>query len=658
VRTAHVNSRVDTTGSTTFDQQYQIHFAARSALSFRYFASLRFRHLQTESDLAGNTWRTELQPAVNVVWSNSLYKIGGDYVRRENRDRRHANDLIGRSASVNFQTNLRSLPRFNARYEWTQNVNDLELMGLDTRQRRLSAGVDYFYENLTLHYKFSDRVTKNRNSGLEQTSRRHVGRVESAFQPIRGVLSIESSYQGIVRYEKEVRPAVDVSLLPITPVTTLYAVNPTPEFGALDPQPALTDGNVESPASPLMNLSGEDVHNFGVDFGSAVTVDHLFLSTDTLANPDLRWAIYTSEDNLTWDLARDFESYPYSVAFYRYEIAFASLTTRYIKIVVEPDLQNEAVYVTELRALVSREQDAGPNESTDHRAGLTVRFHPLRWLAAGVDGTFLKTGRSQTSLAREQDGLNASLRVLAARWFELSGSYQFSRTGYPQRISSQTDTDILSVTVNSRWLNTLTTGISAYRQREIFGRELSRRQDGVKVRVNADWLPDLKGITDLGYSESHQFFSDDLFFMRSFGQSLDARPTDRSTIVTEYRFYSMESRSSTIPTFRYTISLRGSYRLTASILARGNAAFHRETGQAYQSWNGVLSWAVTPNVSLAAGINRSQPDQGGSTTLHTLQGTWRWTRRTDVSFSYAYNDFEDRTRADTSHMRFSFNTRF
>ncbi|MBU1707297.1 hypothetical protein KKB28_05210, partial [bacterium] len=500
VRTAHVTSQVDTTGSGSFDQQYMFHFSQTPALAVRYFASLRFRRLQSWSDVSGDSWRTEVQPTANIVWSNPFYKVRAEYVHRENRDRQHISELTGRSAGVNFQTNLKDLPRFYGRYDWTQNVNGLELLGKDTRQERISAGSRYTHEKVSLQYDYSDRRTQNRRSGLRQNSERHIGRAESALRFADGAVTLQSNYMITAQTEKETRPLTEVTLLPIIAVAGLYADDPTPDYGTLDSRSALIDGNVESPASLQMNLSSEDYHNFGLDFGSPITLDHLFLSTDTLANPDLRWAIYISDDNLTWNRARDFENSFYNVTFYRYEIEFSSLTTRYIKLVSAPVLQNEPVYATELRALISQAQETGPSHSTDHRAGVTLRAQPLSWLSAGVDGTYFKTGRSQTSLAREQDGLNASLLARAASLMELSGQYQFSRTDYPERIENRTDTELLSLSANSRWMKTLSSRLSVYRQREMFSRQLSRRQDGAKLRADVEWLPDLKGITDFTYS--------------------------------------------------------------------------------------------------------------------------------------------------------------
>ena len=657
-RTAHASSRVDTAGSGSFDQQYMFHFSGTPALAFRYFTSVRFRRLRSWSDVSGNTWRTEVQPTANIVWSNPFYKLRGEYVHRQNRDRLHVNELTGRSAGINFQTNLKHLPRLYGRYDWTQSVNDLELLGIDTRQERISVGSRYTHEKLSLQYDYSDRRTRNHLSGLKQNSGRHIGRTESSLNFIRGAVTLQSSYMITYRTEKEVRPLTAVTLLPISAVSGLYADDPTPEHVTLDSRPTLIDGNLESPASLLMNLSSDNNHNFGMDFGSPVTLDHLFLSTDTLANPDLRWAIYVSDDNLTWDIVRDFENSFYNVTFLRYEVDFSSLTTRYVKLVLEPVLQNEAVYATELRALISQAQETAPDRSTDHRAGLNVRVHPLSWLNGGIDGTYFKSGRSQTSLAREQDGLNASLHARATSWLELSGQYQFSRTAYPERAENLTDTEVLSLTANSRWMNSLSTRISAYRQREKFSRQLSRRQDGAKFRANVEWLPDLKGITDISYSENHQFLTNDLYYSASVGQSFDTRPTSRSILMIEYRLYNFHSRDSSIPSFRETVRLRGSYRWTSSITSRGNAAFFRETNRSYRSWSGVVSWSVTPRLPVSLSVNRTEPHQGGFTTLMTLQSTFRWTTRTDLSISYSHSNFADDDRENVSRVRFSFHTSF
>ncbi|MBU1707010.1 hypothetical protein KKB28_03755, partial [bacterium] len=250
------------------------------------------------------------------------------------------------------------------------------------------------------------------------------------------------------------------------------------------------------------------------------------------------------------------------------------------------------------------------------------------------------------------------LLARAASWMELAGQYQFSRTAYPERIENQTDTELLSLSASSRWMKTLSSRLSVYRQREMFSRQLSRRQDGAKLRADVEWLPDLKGITDFTYSENHQFLSDDLYYSHSFGQSLDTRPTDRSVVMLEYRLYRFHSQNHTVPSFRETISLRGSYRWTSTITSRGNATFFREPNQTYRSWNGVVSWSVIPTLQLSLNVNRMEPHQSGSTTLTTLQGAYHWTTRTDLTFSYSFSDYEDNSRANATNVRFGFHTSF
>jgi hypothetical protein len=152
---------------------------------------------------------------------------------------------------------------------------------------------------------------------------------------------------------------------PLFPIGGLSENSDMPTDVILLPNPALIDSNVAVSAGIDLGLpgSGGDIRlrNIGLDFGSPVTLNTLFLTVDRDLDPAIAawytWAIYVSDDNVIWS-----EQNPNAQAVFgpfvpRFEIGFADLTTRYVKVVTSP-LDASApgasnfpdVFVTELGA--------------------------------------------------------------------------------------------------------------------------------------------------------------------------------------------------------------------------------------------------------------------------------------------------------------------
>jgi hypothetical protein len=652
----YADTRSDTTHTGTFDQQYQFHANGDVLPALSYFSSLTYHHVRSSLG-NGTTWQSEMLPSVSAVWSAPFFRVRSDYTYRDNRDQLNITRLTGRSADVNVQTDWASLPRLTGRYEWRQNVNDLELLGVDTRQRTIGGAADYSFSSTTLRYEYNDLRTENHRTGLAQTSRSHTGRFENTLSALNNLVSVQSSYMVVFKNQREQRASDEGILIPLTPVSGLWAVNPTPEVGTLNPFASLIDGNFDSAASVQMNLSGSDIQNFGMDFGSSVRVDHIFLYTDSLANADLRWSVYTSADNSNWTSIQGPRAFPFNVVFRRYEMTFPAQVTRYIKLVVEPQPAQIPVYVTEIRGLQTRDQSTGRRWATDHMAAVHVGIQPAKWLSGSVEGTLNRNGASATTISRQQDGLNGALQFSPARLLHLSGMYQLGRTEYSDVAGGKTDTELLGFTLISQWLSSIRTTVAGSRQKEVLANRLSRRLDGGSVRLDAEYLPGLTGTTDGGLTEDHRFLGADLYKTRYIGQNVQAQPVERLQFTADYRYYWLTSERAWTPPNRENITLQGTFRLTETLQISGEASRFREPGKIYETWQGFLNWNATEKLVLSTSAERTLPDKGGNTLLLTAQGIFRWTERSDISASYSHLDSRQSGLENFSNLRFGFTFR-
>lgn len=138
VNTAYSTVQADTARTLTFDQQYSLNVRGALAPSFQYYSSLQMRRLQIAQNDTARNHLTELNPNVSGVWTLPLCRLSSDYSYRRNRDHSESDALIGRSAGVSLQSTWQTLPMLQGYYAWNQNLNDLDLLGKDTREQTLA----------------------------------------------------------------------------------------------------------------------------------------------------------------------------------------------------------------------------------------------------------------------------------------------------------------------------------------------------------------------------------------------------------------------------------------------------------------------------------------------------------------------------------------
>jgi hypothetical protein len=653
-----LSSRVDTVTTQIIDQQYQFYLNSVLLPTLSYYATARFRNVQTQTTGSPFDWHREVEPTLTATWSNPLLTMTGTGLYRESRDRSNAGGLVGRSLSLYAQTLPHELPRVFGQLLFERNVNNLDLLGLDTRQRNLSAGADYTHKMLHLRYDFSDALTTNENSRLEVSSQQHTGHAEYGIHLFRRALSVQSTYEITARHEREQQPGSGNILLPLTVVAGLYAADPTPDFGALDPQPSIVDGDISASAGADLDLSSAAYLNLGLDVGTAVQMDHLYLYTDTLANPSLLWAIYASNDNQTWTSVIGDRAYPFSVPFLRYEIAFPAQTTRYIKIVMQPQPQSRPVHVTELRAFITQGEHVEDSRPVNQRGSLDVRVQPAKWLSVGATGWLQETGRSQLQQERQQNNATGTLSMPVHRLLNFSGRYQFSRITYAQASSHRAQTEQVSSAWNAEWLSTLTTRASFFRNRELIGEQLVRRLDGTSLQMMALIFPQLRSVSEIGQTEDHRFAVADNYRTRTFRESVDSRPTAHSTVSAQYRYERFTSLQGRVPTRRETVTLDGGYDVTATIAMRGGASFYREGSNHVTSWNGTASWNPLPRLSVTSGYSSSEIPHGGSNDLITADASFRPLATLELQAGASHGRYTQDSHLNNTNVRLGANLRF
>jgi len=650
------SSDVDNVRSTAIDQQYTLYATDRPTPHLRYTLSGLYRRLQTSMDNGPYTWLTEVRPAGSLDMNLPILNLRGDGSYRSDQNELGTTKLTSGVASVKGQTVWTRFPRLFASASWAKNVNDLELLGYDTRTRTYATGGTFSSHNIFAHYEYSDLLTRNPNSDLDRVSRSHNGRADYTKSLIERLVNVQTSYQITSRTERDNSSISGELLVPLTASAGLYLADPSPDFDALESSPALIDGILGLPAGDDYDLVNGETHNFGLDFGVKAAVDHLHLYVDTLTSVPMTWTVWRSSDNLSWTPILSSVSAPFSSVFLRYEFAFAAVETRYIKVSVASQLLNTPIDVTELRGLVVNSDDGDETRTTDQRGSVRLRVQPSKWFSWDVSGDALRQKVSLSTLARDEDGVQTSLRFNPDRCFDLSMRYQWTRSHYTKSSNDDGKTSSINAVARTQWSHSISTTTSVERSDDESGNILIRRGDRTRLDIRTLLLPALRVTTQLSYSEDERFDSPDKLFSRSVTNTFDGEPTRRSQLSVTHRYETRSARVSAVHKYRVALGGRLSYRLTDTIHMTTNATRSADPTREDRFYDGVLSWLPTSKISLGGSVSRIEGTSATTATQYSIQSVYRWSVLTEISMSYSLNERED--EATSSSGRVSLYTRF
>jgi hypothetical protein len=150
----------------------------------------------------------------------------------------------------------------------------------------------------------------------------------------------------------------------------------------------MVDGNVAAGTGINLGLPlpGGDARfrNMGLDFLVATGINTLFVLVDrdvSQVADTFSWRIYTSSDNQNWELRQTVAPAFYSPTFNRFEIRFANVTARFVKVVTSP-LTPAIPFATSFRDILVTElqsEPVGPHRKL--QGNRHCRNRPGRWIS-------------------------------------------------------------------------------------------------------------------------------------------------------------------------------------------------------------------------------------------------------------------------------------
>jgi len=362
------------TKSDTFIQLYSLTLEKQVYPNLNFLASGVFQQNASSFDIEGlknDTTTTTLRPYIDLNLKTPLYYGDVSYSRNEEQIKTSGFSPPATIREAYLATLYWKPDRFpDLRLTYArENLYDKDKSNLDITTDLYVLTTRYQpVDPLVLYYRGALRDIEDRVNGTTANETFNNARVTYANQWWQQRVSLGVDYN-------YTRNDIDTSTsgkgevnFPVFPFAGLSALSDTPEDVALAPNPALIDGIFAAGAGINLGLPppGGDarLRNVGLDFATDKQVNTLFVWVDRDVSQvagSFSWRIYTSADNLKWVLRQTVAPAIYSPTFNRFEIRFADVTARYVKVVTAPlspavpfASNYPIILVTELQAEIRR----------------------------------------------------------------------------------------------------------------------------------------------------------------------------------------------------------------------------------------------------------------------------------------------------------------
>jgi hypothetical protein len=406
------------TSSDSLTQLYSLNFDKKIYPNLGLLASGLFQKRDISSDVDGtksDTTTTTLRPYVNLNLRTPLYFAEAAYSRNEEK-RKNSGFSPVTTVRESFISTLYWRPdRFpDLRLQYSRDrLYDKERSSLDTITDLYQATSNYRPTgNLSLYYHGTVRNTDLRLADTTTKELNNNGRVNYSNNWWRRRITFGMDYSiSNQQLETTTSGSGEVGLR-VFPFAGLSATSGIPEnVTPLVPNPALIDGDLAAGTGINLGPAGDTLsRNMGLDFILATEINTLYvwvnLNVEQIADA-FSWRVYTSDDNQNWVLRQTVSPAIYSPTFNRFEIRFANVNARYVKVATSPlspvvpfASGFPTILVTELQAEIRRpaSEVAGKLTRTSQNGTLDFRAVLLEPINLAYEFTVVFTKRDPGEL--------------------------------------------------------------------------------------------------------------------------------------------------------------------------------------------------------------------------------------------------------------------
>ncbi|HKK72428.1 MAG TPA: discoidin domain-containing protein, partial [Candidatus Krumholzibacteria bacterium] len=387
-----VQAEVDGEERNTLQQRYSINLARDLTSTLRARASFRYFDFDIDGAEQFGAFREEIQPSAELAWRTEWFRSSVTALRRSIRSSATSGRLVTENVVADWRSAIDGWPMLTLRYDWQKiSEEDGGDDARDTRDRRFLARLNVDRENEIIEYGFTRRWTENLIRGLESRENSHQFRFLGSHS-LAGERRLRLDTQYLFTYRDrvdEVRTGT-VLLEQVTTGQSLFAIDPSPELGTLQPVPGLADGNTGTATVPGIEIgTGSIDRNIGTDLGfEREAVSAMYVYVDRFSSATVDWSVYVSDDGIEWNEVTDTPIETFNTALLRYEIEFMPVSTRYLKVVNGGTNDAPVVFVTEIEVYEAlQETGEVSREATTHLANTTLSWRATESLDVTLDAS-------------------------------------------------------------------------------------------------------------------------------------------------------------------------------------------------------------------------------------------------------------------------------
>ncbi len=347
------------------------------------------------------TTQLNFRPYIDLTLRTPFYWASMGYVRRQ-----QITDATN-SSSINLIRDeyygilgLRpeGLPFMELQLRKRDSYDDAKSI-LNTTEELISLNSRYQYKGLLLDYYGTYLHTKDEVRNLDVVQQTHTGRASYSDSFLDKRLAVNTNYN--VLYQGTTTKSTKQGVIDQGVVTSqafptggLFAIDDTPLDGALNPNPALIDGDLTASAGINIGLPpGVDtsLRNIGLDFTTPTEVNRLLLwvdrdlstASDIVNFFSLNLKVYVSSDNLNWVAWPITPPITFGPFENRFEIKFANVVPprRFIKVVTPPlspavpgAFGFPNIFITELQAFLDTSTSTFQNNRQNKTNTITNNY--------------------------------------------------------------------------------------------------------------------------------------------------------------------------------------------------------------------------------------------------------------------------------------------
>lgn len=622
----------DNSGAETdfLEEQYNLRLSQRLTPYLSFVFGYQQFDFNSEPDAGAEFERSSREPRLDVLFNRERLSARLSFRDRSNEGSQIGDDFDATSLSASVSWRPSRGPGFNLSFRDESNVADTAVFGRDTDSQYLTFETFYGREWWQVNYSFGRNALDDHAGGADIRQYRNDLRssVARSFRDDRVALSLSSS---ISRVDRETTISGTALAEPVPAQAGLFAVDTSPDIGALAPAPDLIDGDVSTPTSPVIEIGGGNTfRNLGVDLGLTTQVTRLEVSVDTLSDPGVVWDVYHSADNLIWEPVvganSEFES-----VFLRYTLIFPETTDRYFKVVNRSANSEPLVRVTEVRALLDVFDFGSPAQSTDtestlYHADAVVNLRPADWVAGRVElgvtnDEDVVAGFTRRDYQSVYAGAGVSLKPNSELQCDVGFHYNDSENRRTPILLRTTET----YNVGLLWtpMQTVDVAVSAVRRDELESGDLIQRSRSTRLLASLGLLPDLRLVSDVSYQRLDDPFAG---FNRqgwTWYERVESRPTPRWTLGVGYGGTDLKTEDGEDLLDRTEFDVRSTWLATAYLSLSGAWFVGKDDGSRNDRQTFNLAYSPGRKLSISAGYQEYSTRGASLTESDSLTVTYR-----------------------------------